>query len=172
MAWHVLVEEREVIMSTSNLITESTGLAVCEWKEPALANAEISLCRSVNADRQRLFQALTVCEYIEAWFSPPDALAGTTSVFITPGAFSISYRELRGTWCRFYCSYTALRRSKIQFTWSDGQPERDASSVRIRLQGDFERTTVLLNHAGLRPSEYFWHRSLWEQSLERLSKLF
>jgi hypothetical protein len=44
----------------------------------------INATRSVNADRQRVFHALTVPEYIETWFSAPGALAGRTveTVFI------------------------------------------------------------------------------------------
>jgi len=40
---------------------------------------------SVNADRNRIFQALTVPEYIEAWFSAPGSIEGRTEVFSARG---------------------------------------------------------------------------------------
>jgi hypothetical protein len=44
--------------------------------------------------------------------------------------------------------------------------------VKIRLQGDFGRTTVHLTHVGLSESEQSWYSQLWEASLERLAGLF
>ncbi len=45
--------------------------------------------------------------------------------------------------------------------------------VKIRLDGDFERTTLTLTHRGLHSEEdRHWHAQLWERSLQKLSSLF
>lgn len=146
-----------------------------EWKRfpPTEHSFSISAMTSVNADRHRLYQALTVPEYVEAWFSAPGAVAGRTAVFAEENSFSISY------WCtpqqqfRILCSYQVRRRSKLVFTWQRlTHTEATSSVVKIRLLGDFERTTVYVTHFGLPLCEQEWHECLWVSSLRKLSKLF
>jgi uncharacterized protein YndB with AHSA1/START domain len=128
---------------------------------------------SVNADRHRIFQTLTVPEYIEAWFSAPDAIVGSTEVFAVADFLSISYACSRGERFTILCSYKVCRRNKLLLTWervflSGAEP----SMVKIRLLGDFGRTTVHVTHVGGAPSDQQWHRDLWESSLKKLAKLF
>jgi hypothetical protein len=90
-----------------------------------------------------------------------------------PDCFLIWYDLSNGGRERFVGSYKVLRRSKVQFSWKrDGFQEANSSLVKIRLQGDFGRTTVHLTHVGLSESEQSWYRQLWEASLERLAGLF
>jgi hypothetical protein len=46
------------------------------------------------------------------------------------------------------------------------------SIVKIRLLGDFGRTTVHVTHVGVTTSNQHWHRGLWESSLKKLGRLF
>lgn len=133
----------------------------------------VSLSRRINADRQRLFQALTMSEFIEAWLCPPDATPGSTEVSTCFRSFQVSYREHYGVRNRFLCAYRVMRRSKVQFTWmSDAFPESASSLVTFRLQGDFARTTLHLTHSGLSRRDHPWHSRLWEGSLDKLVRLF
>jgi uncharacterized protein YndB with AHSA1/START domain len=128
---------------------------------------------SVKADRHRIYQALTVPEYIEAWFSAPGAIEGSTEVFAGTDFFSISYSCMQGQRLRILCSYKVCRRGKLFFTWEhNGLSEGAPSMVKIRLSGDFERTTVHVTHVGLALSDQQWHENLWESSLRKLGKLF
>lgn len=145
------------------------------WKSnsPNELPFRISVMKSVNADRQRIFRAVTVPEYIETWLSPPGALAGSTAVFASEDSLSISYCGADGNRFRILCLYKAVRRSKLLFTWrsiqmSDGSP----SLVKVRLLGDFGRTTVHVTHAGVSAAEREWHQDLWTTSLQRLRNLF
>ncbi|MBS1806325.1 MAG: SRPBCC domain-containing protein [Acidobacteria bacterium] len=162
-------------MSTSNFVARYERLPL-EWvKRTSFEDAsEVSVQRSVNADRSRLFQALTLPEYIDAWFVAPGSVPGSTAVAMGPDCFVVSYRLPDGGEQRFIGSYKVLRRGKVQFAWRRDSSFHDAGSslVRIRLQGDFGRTTVQVTHVGLDEREHAHYQMLWEASLERLASLF
>ncbi|HEY1576348.1 MAG TPA: SRPBCC domain-containing protein [Terracidiphilus sp.] len=168
------ITEEEVMMSTSELIIEPIlGLREPVGQLSAELSSAVSISRSINADRQRLFQALTVSEFIEAWFCAPGATLGSTEVSACFRSFQVSYREHYGIRNRFLCAYRVMRRSKVQFTWkSDAFPESAPSLVTFRLQGDFARTTLYLSHTGLSRRDHPWHSRLWEGSLDKLARLF
>jgi uncharacterized protein YndB with AHSA1/START domain len=160
-------------MSTSTF-AENTVHRIREWKEfaPAIQPHSISAMTSVRADRHRIFQALTVPEYIETWFSAPGAIAGRTDVVARQDFFSISYTSRLGDRFSVFCSYKMCRRSKLLFTWEhNAVPGASPSLVRIRLLGDFGRSTVHVTHLGLAQSDLQWHQELWRSSLEKLQIL-
>jgi uncharacterized protein YndB with AHSA1/START domain len=160
-------------MSTSNFIARYERLPL-EWvrRGDFEHGAEVVVSRSVNADRNRIFQALTLPEYIDAWFVAPGSVAGSTAVTMGPDCFLVSYRLLDGGEERFVGSYKVLRRGKVQFAWRRDSFNETSSLVKIRLQGDFGRTTVHVTHLGLDESEQDHYSKLWEASLERLASLF
>jgi uncharacterized protein YndB with AHSA1/START domain len=161
-------------MSTMQL-AGSSAHTMREWKThlPTDHAFGVSATASVNADRSRIYQALTVPEYVEAWLAVPGAIAGQTGVFAREKSFSISYWCSQQEQCRVFCSYQVRRRSKVVFTWQrTASAEATSSIVRIRLLGDFGRTTVHVTHVGLTLSEQRWHEVLWASSLQKLSKLF
>jgi uncharacterized protein YndB with AHSA1/START domain len=165
---------RDQIMATNELV-EQPAHAIGE--QTRRLAPETSFCiaamRSVNADRQRVFHALTLPEYIETWFSAPGALIDRTVVSRWDEFFSISYSSARSEQSRILCSYRVCRRSKLLFTWRhDNALERRSSLVKIRMEGDFGRTAVHVTHLGLEPSDRQWHQDLWESSLEKMCKLF
>jgi uncharacterized protein YndB with AHSA1/START domain len=160
-------------MSTSNFVARYERLPL-EWvrRGDFEHSAEVVVSRSVNADRNRIFQALTLPEYIDAWFVAPGSVPGSTSVTMGPDCFVVSYRLLDGGEERFVGSYKVLRRGKVQFAWRRDTFQETSSLVKIRLQGDFGRTKVRLTHIGLEDSDHSHYRMLWEGSLERLASLF
>ena len=161
-------------MSTYNLVARNESVSQ-KWAEPVSIGeaTQVTVIRSVNADRNRLFQALSLGEYIDAWFAAPGSVPGSTSVAMKPDCFLIRYDRSEGGQERFIGSYKVLRRSKVQFSWKrEGLQQASSSLVKIRLQGDFGRTTVHLTHVGLSEPEQSWYRQLWEASLERLAGLF
>jgi uncharacterized protein YndB with AHSA1/START domain len=161
-------------MSTCTLIVHNESVSQ-KWAGHAASGqgTDVTFVKSVNADRNRLFQALSLGEYIDAWFVAPDSVPGSTSVSMNPDCFLIGWDLLSGGQERFVGSYKVLRRSKVEFSWKrDSFQETSSSLVKIRLQGDFGRTTVHLTHVGVSESEQLWYRLLWEASLERLAGLF
>ena len=135
----------------------------------------IAMTVSVNAERHRLYQALTLPEYIEAWVRLPRARGyEQVTATCTSEGYRLVVRSGDGPEISIAGKYRVSRRSKIVFTWKRGNaPTSLPSLVTIRLLGDFARTTLYLAHSGLASkAEFAWHRELWEGSLERLCTLF
>jgi uncharacterized protein YndB with AHSA1/START domain len=141
---------------------------------PSPVDSSLAISMRVNADRQRLFQALTLPEYVEAWIAPSGEGNQRRAVSITPEGFRIEIPDSRSPDSSIRGSYLTRRRSKLIFTWQKGwAPDAPTSTVTIRLNGDFDRTEIVLNHAGLGcRREYEWHRTFWHESIRRLSGLF
>ena len=161
-------------MSTSTF-DPARVIAIREWAggPPSEQLYKVSASRSVNADRARIFQAITIPEYMETWFSAPDTNADCIRVLGVDGLFSIDGRTEAGSRFRISCEYRVCRRSKLVFSWrQESFPEATSSMVTIRLRGDFERTTVDVMHSGLRSLERQWCEDLWTASLAHLSRLF
>lgn len=138
-------------------------------------NGALSYSISVNADRGRVFQVLTIAEYMEAWLSVPGQMHGSP-VHVTCDAqgFRIRYYDEKGMPTTLVGLYQILRTAKTMFLWSrSGDSELTASVVKIRLQGDFARTTLCLVHDGFSTDEdRRWHHMFWENSLGKLCRLF
>ena len=141
---------------------------------PSPFDSSLVISMRVNADRQRLFQALTLPEYVEAWIAPSGEGQQRRVVSITPEGFRIEIPDSRSSDSSIRGSYLTRRRSKLIFTWQKGwASDAPMSTVTIRLNGDFDRTEIALNHAGLTClREYEWHRAFWHESIRRLSSLF
>ena len=134
----------------------------------------VTVASTLNADRGRIFHALTVPEYIEAWLCPPGNVQHQPSVWRTPNGFRIECRIQSNQEIEIDGSYMMLRRSKVLFTWrKDVLPHGPSSLVLIRLYGEFARTRVCLDHVGLASfEEQQWHQDMWMASLAKLSALF
>jgi uncharacterized protein YndB with AHSA1/START domain len=134
----------------------------------------LTIASILNADRSRVFHALTVPEYVEAWLCSPADVLRQLSVSLAPNGFRIKCHAHSGHEIDITASYVMLRRSKVLFTWRRSTLLNGPTSlVLIRLYGEFARTRVCLNHVGLGSfEEYRWHHDMWEASLAKLSALF
>jgi hypothetical protein len=133
----------------------------------------VTMSASLRADTRRLFQALTVPEYMEAWIYPPGFHPSCHSVVArVDDRYTIEhFCEGRRT-LSISGSYLVCQRRKLIFTC-----QREGSSpqsyVDIRLCGDFESSTLQLRQHGLHSAEdYEWHRAWWAASLAKLGGLF
>lgn len=129
---------------------------------------------SVAGNTRRVFEALTVPEYLEAWFCIPGRHLG---------CHSAASRCVDGFMLKHFCdagsvttvtgSYSVFLRRKLIFSWQiSGGINTPESIVDIRLCGDFERSVLRLRHLGLQSDEEFsWHTDLWAASLTRLNRL-
>ncbi len=135
----------------------------------------LSFTVSVNADRRRIFQLLTIAEYMETWLHVPGRhKESPIRVASDPKGFHIEYIDETGNATALVGSYQTCRTSKTNVLWRrKGACESHPSFVKIRLDGDFERTTLSLTHRGFNSDEdRRWHALLWERSLQKLSSLF
>jgi uncharacterized protein YndB with AHSA1/START domain len=130
---------------------------------------------SIGADVRRIFDALTVPEYQEAWICMPDQDSNCHLAAVRMDqSFRIDRYSNRGIDVSIVGCYRVCRRSKLHFTWQkNGPAHTPASLVQIRLHGDFGSSILHLLHSGLASTaEYIWHREMWEASLARLASLF
>lgn len=133
----------------------------------------LSAVISIHAERQRVFQAITLPEYLEAWLTGPGALPGSAVVTAGQNSFWICCAGAKDEHFRIFGSYKACKRSRLLLDWKYEEPSAvSISLVSIRLLGDFERTTLELVHLGLPEFLISWHRELWDASLANLSRLF
>jgi uncharacterized protein YndB with AHSA1/START domain len=135
----------------------------------------VSVTVSINTVARRIFQALTVPEYLETWLRMP---GDDPDCYIAALQYSNYYRLDRyrrgGVDVSVKGSYRIFRRNKLHFTWQKhAESATPESLVQIRLHGDFGRTTMRLKHVGLpSPEQHLWHQEMWELSLARLASLF
>ena len=130
---------------------------------------------SIRADTRRLFHALTVPEYLEAWLCLPGHHLGCSMA-----ATRIKDDYLLEHYCGASAalsitgSYLVCRRRNVIFSWSvAGDFCVPETRVDIRLRGDFESSTLILLHSGFASSaDYKWHQALWTASMGRLTRLY
>jgi uncharacterized protein YndB with AHSA1/START domain len=155
---------------------KSLNTKTAENRHPhSLQPWHIAMTVSVNAERHRLFQALTLPEYMETWVRIP-GIHGDQQVTATctPEDYRIVGCCADGLQICITGAYRVSRRSKMVFTWRRGTPPNASLTlVAIRLLGDFARTTLSLSHSGFASkAEYQWHQAFWEGSMGRLRMLF
>jgi uncharacterized protein YndB with AHSA1/START domain len=137
--------------------------------------SSLSFTVSLNADRRRIFQVLTISEYMETWLLVPGhRKEAPIHVVSDPKGFHVQFLDEKGTPTALVGAYQTYRTSKTNILWRKaGVRKTDVSFVKIRLNGDFERTTLSLTHSGFKSAEELhWHWQLWKRSLEKLSSLF
>lgn len=130
---------------------------------------------SLAADTRRIFNALTVPEYIEAWICVPGYHPDCQNVTCRVAhGFQIEHRCHSGAITRITGTYFSFLKRKLSFSWRPaGASGAGDSLVDIRLRGDFERSILRLRHRGFESEEEFnWHDALWSASIARLSRLF
>jgi uncharacterized protein YndB with AHSA1/START domain len=146
---------------------------------PETIERHIVLSVTVGADKRRLFDALTLPEYREAWLSIPGSRSDCYSAASeTRGVYRLDHFVEGGLEFSISGVYRVCRRSKMAFTWRKSSAtslhvSAPETLVTIRLQGAFSDTTVSLHHAGaFSPAEYRWHSEMWDLSLNKLRSLF
>ena len=138
-------------------------------------SSTFSLECSLAADTRRIFDALTLPEYIETWLSIPGHHAECrTMTFQVGSGFEIQHLCRTGAATRIIGKYLSFHKKKLRFSWRQvGVSGAQESYVDIRLYGDFEKSILRLRHFGLDSEEDFhWHATLWSASIAKLGALF
>jgi activator of Hsp90 ATPase-like protein len=143
------------------------------------AQRHIAMRVVVGADRRRIFDALTLPEYIEAWLTLPGDHAGCRLVASQKEeAFRFDHFSAVGYDLSISGAFRVCRRGKMFFSWRkwDARDEHawfTDSLVMIRLYGAFAKSTLCLAHSGsFSEEDYCWHSEMWERSLKKLQSLF
>lgn len=155
----------------------SPQLAIAEQKYAGHtdeADWTITMMKAVHADAQRISQALTMPEYLEAWICMPEQ--GSGSVVVASQAengFQLDHWRAGRVIASITSSHIFCHLRKLRFSWRKaGRRASEESTVDFRIRGNFGSSILELSHTGISScGEYLWHRQLWHASLERLASL-
>ncbi len=138
------------------------------------SNWNIAISIEVNADARRICQALTVPEYLEAWFCTPDQPAASQIVASQePNGYRLDLYEAGRVAISFSGSYMICHRRKMRLFWrTTRKPTSSESLVDFRLRGNFGSSILELRQTELASfDEYLWHQRLWRRSLQTLASI-
>jgi hypothetical protein len=138
-------------------------------------NWTIDLAIGVDADARRIFNALTVPEYLEAWIDMPDQAEGSRVVAsMEPNGYRLDHYSGDHATVHITGSYLFCHQRKLRLFWRKISRQSSTESlVDFRLRGNFGSSILELRHSALDSAEDFhWHRRLWQGSLEKLALLF
>lgn len=134
----------------------------------------IDLSIDVDADGRRIFHALTVPEYLEAWICVPGQAAGSSTIATQEeNGFRLEHFSADRLAFKVVGSYLYCHQRKIRLFWRKMRHHAWAESlVDFRLRGNFGSSILELRHTALASAdEYFWHRTFWLGSLAKLASL-
>jgi uncharacterized protein YndB with AHSA1/START domain len=151
----------------------SRGCATAECGPLRPMPATIALSASVDADAQRIFHALTVPEYLEAWIAMPGSTAGEVVASHEENGFRLDRCVAGHAAMRISAAFLFRHQRKMRLVWRKAHGARhERSVVDFRIRGNFASSVLELRHMGLDSAEEVaWHRALWQGSLKKLSSL-
>lgn len=134
----------------------------------------IAMSINVDADALRIFHALTVPEYLEAWIAMPGH-AEDSAVVASPAAngYRLDHYAAGSVAVSITGSYLFCHHRKMRLCWrKTRKPDRSDSLVDFRVRGNFGSSVLELRHTAIASiEEYHWHQALWCGSFEKLASL-
>ncbi len=135
---------------------------------------DIAIHTAIRAEGSRLFHALTLPEYREAWICPPEkdeAYSVMASQQDLRYSIHVDRREAGAVFISG--SYLMLKPNELAFTWRKDEAARGPDTVvEIRLQYNAGRCGLRLYHKGFTSkAEGLWHQKMWSLSLGKLARL-
>ncbi len=137
-------------------------------------NWAINLSIDVDADARRIFQALTVPEYIEVWISLPDQTGDSVIQAAEEGnGYRLNHYAAGRRTVSIKSSYLFRHQRKMRMFWEKTlEANRFESLVDFRLRGNFGCSVLELRHTGMCSFvEFDWQLNLWHNSLGKLASL-
>jgi hypothetical protein len=137
-------------------------------------DGSIAMSVCVNADAERIFQALTVPEFLETWISLPDR-SNDSVLHATQhtNGYQLDHCCAGRMPTRITGYFLFCHRRKMRLVWRKAHGARHHRSVvDFRIRGNFGSSVLKLRHMELGSAEEtLWHHELWQRSLERLASL-
>lgn len=128
----------------------------------------------IQADRERVFYALSIPEYIETWLRSPNE-DELRFVFhsVTEETFRIDLYRANTVQTRIQGFCSVLNLNQIQYAWKiTSLVTKTSTVVDMRLLAGPGGCTLGLKHSGFRDeAESGWYGQVWRRSLDTLCRL-
>jgi hypothetical protein len=135
---------------------------------------DVALSFKFNADSSRVFYALSIPEYIEAWLRAPD-IDELRFVFnqVAEDSFSIDLYRGRLLQASIDSSCWVVGSNQVRYIWKTTSPMGTAETlVDMKLLSGSGGCVLALKHSGFKDqSESARCSRMWHQSLERLGRI-
>ena len=142
----------------------------------SLEQQQVEVFARIFADTRRVFYALTIAEYLEAWMCFPDCQE-FDRIAVTQSArdFVIESQpsHLTAVGTRILGAHLIREPNQIVFTWAkQGEKSLMETTVCIHLDRSRGSTALSLSHMGfIDPRERIWHEEMWRVSFDKLSHI-
>jgi hypothetical protein len=174
-AVHGVTAEVYVIMATALASHGPENLAGNHFSSSTGENGWIiNLTIDVDADARRIFQALTVPEYIEAWITlPGQSDDSVIQAAEEKNGYCIDHYVAGRRAVNIRSSYLFRHQKKMRMFWKKTRETSCLESlVDFRLRGNFGDSVLELRHMEIQTfADFEWHLSLWRNSLGKLASL-
>lgn len=141
---------------------------------PGQHDRDVALSFKFNADSSRVFYALSIPEYIEAWLQAPDT-DELRFVFNQVGeeTFCIDLYCGPSLQASIYGSCWVVGTNQVRYIWKTTSPMGVSETlVDMKLLSGSGGCVLALKHSGFRDqAESARCSRMWHQSLERLSRI-
>jgi uncharacterized protein YndB with AHSA1/START domain len=138
------------------------------------SDKNVALSSRICADRSRIFHAVSIPEYIEAWLRFP-LEEGLRFVFdpIAEQAFRITLYRAEAPIRSIHANCYIRNSSQIRYTWKTRFATGITNNVvDIKLLPVSGGCTLALSHSGFQDAaDSAWHSKVWQLSLENLCRL-
>ena len=133
----------------------------------------ILLSSRIEVDSRRVFYALSLAEYIEAWLRAPAQEEVLVFGFVTPERFQIDLYREDAPRASIHGSARVVNKSQVIYSWKTISPYGIThTAVDLVLLGGMDRCVVGLKHTGFsNMRERAWHHEMWKRSMAKLSEL-
>lgn len=140
---------------------------------PAPEEDAIILSTRIEVEGRRVFLALSIPEYMEAWLQPPEPEELLVFGFVNQERFQVDLYRAEAHWRSIHGSARIVNRNRVVYIWKTISPcATSHTEVDLKLTGTEDGCLLALKHSGFQNMvERAWHRRMWMQSLEKLSRI-
>ena len=162
-----------MLETQSSLLLDASEENRLPARVEAAAQWTIAMSINVDADALRIFHALTVPEYLEAWIAMPGAEDSVVVASSAENGYRLEQFAAGSVAVSITGSYLFCHHRKMRLCWRKTyKSERSDSLVDLRLRGNFGSSILELRHTGIASAgECRWHQALWCGSFQKLASL-
>jgi uncharacterized protein YndB with AHSA1/START domain len=142
-------------------------------KFPAQHERDVALSFQFKADSSRVFYALSIPEYIEAWLQAPDTEGRFVFNHIEEETFCIDLYRGETLQATVDGSCWVVGSNQVRYIWrTTSLLDTTETLVDMKLLSGSGGCVLALKHSGFNdPAESARCRRMWQQSLQRLCRL-